>query len=151
MDRSQFRSFAWLLRWCSDSKIVTEEPYSVDTCGGVCTVSPHQMAWEEPRTSPSAVRYTDNTSQCNITARCPVNSAVSMMSPLRPVDVRPQTLLLLQQGLLLLSPDALAAHDHHDRLVPCRFAVRRAARRFFLPLALLRAELFSALATVCYR
>ena len=52
-----------------------------------------------------------------------------MMSPLRPVDVRPQTLLLLPQGLLLLSPAALTAHDHHDRLVPCLFVVRRAARR----------------------
>jgi len=39
-----------------------------------------------------------------------------MMSPFHPVDVRPQTLLLLPQGLLLLSPDPLAAHDHHDHL-----------------------------------
>ena len=74
-----------------------------------------------------------------------------MMSSLRPVYVRPQTLLLLPQGLLLLSSDSLTAHDHHDRLVPCFFAVRRAARRLLLPLALLRAELFSALATACYR
>ena len=74
-----------------------------------------------------------------------------MMTPLGPVDVRPQTLLLLPQRLLLLSTDALAAHDHHDRLVACFFAVRRAARRLFLPLALLRAELFSALATARYR
>jgi len=32
-----------------------------------------------------------------------------MMSPLRPDDVRSHTLLLLPQGLVLLSPDALAA------------------------------------------
>jgi len=74
-----------------------------------------------------------------------------MTTSLRLVDVRPQALLLLPQRLLLLSTDALAAHDHHDRLVACLFAVRRAARRLFVPLALLRAELFSALATARYR
>jgi len=41
----------------------------------------------------------------------------------------------------------LAAHDHRDRPVPCFFVVRRAARCLFLLLALLQAELFSALAT----
>ncbi|SRR5216683_93722 len=70
-----------------------------------------------------------------------------MMGFLCPVDVRAQALLLLPQGLLLLAPDALAAHDHHNRLVARLFAVRRAARRLLLPLALQRAELFSALAT----
>ena len=54
------------------------------------------------------------------------------------------------QRLLLLSPDTLAAHDHHDRLVARLLAVRRAARRPVL-LALLRAELFSALAPSRYR
>ena len=54
-----------------------------------------------------------------------------MVSPLRSVDVRPQTLLLLPQGLLLLSPDA---HDHHDWLVLCFFAVRQAARVSFFRL-----------------
>ena len=39
MGRSQFRPFAWLLRWYSNSKIDAEEPCSVDTCGCVRTVS----------------------------------------------------------------------------------------------------------------
>lgn len=52
------------------------------------------------------------------------------------LDVRPQPFVLLPQGLLLLPPDALATHDQHYRLVPRHFAVRRATRRFLLPLAL---------------
>ena len=92
-----------------------------------------------------------DTSPYNMNVSCPVYSAVSMMAPFRPVDVRPQTLLLFPQRLLLLSPHALAIHDHHHRLVPCLFAVRRAARRLFRPPALLRAELFSTLATARYR
>lgn len=73
------------------------------------------------------------------------------MSLLRPVDMRAQTFLLLAQGLLLLPPDALAAHDHHDRLVARLFAVRRAARRVLVPLALQRAKFFSSLAPSRYR
>ena len=68
------------------------------------------------------------------------------MGLLCPLNMSPQTFLLLPQRLLLLSLDTFAAHDHHDRLVARLFAVRRAARRLFPPLALLRAELFSALA-----
>jgi hypothetical protein len=75
----------------------------------------------------------------------------SMMSLLRPVDVRAQTLLLLPQRLLLLPPDALAAHDHHDRLVARLFAIRRAARRLLLPPALQRPEFLPALASSRYR
>jgi hypothetical protein len=40
-----------------------------------------------------------------------------MMSLLFPVDVRTQTLRLLPERLFLFPPDALAAYDHHDRLV----------------------------------
>ena len=69
------------------------------------------------------------------------------MGLLCPLNMSAQTFLLLPQRLLLLSPDTFAAHDHHDRLVARLFAVRRAARRLFPPLALLRAELFPALAT----
>lgn len=80
-----------------------------------------------------------------------VKAAVSMIGLLCPLNMSAQTLLLLVQRLLLLSPDAFAAHDHHDRLVACLFAVRRAARRLLPPLAFLRAELFSALAASRYR
>jgi hypothetical protein len=74
-----------------------------------------------------------------------------MVGLLCSLNMGAQTLLLLVQRLLLFPPDAFAAHDHHDRLIARLFAVRRAARRFLPPLALLRTELFSALAPARYR
>ncbi len=68
-----------------------------------------------------------------------------------PLDMSAQTFLLLLQGLFLFTPHTFAAHDHHDRLIARLFAVRRATRCLFLPLALHRAELFSALATSRYQ
>ncbi len=73
------------------------------------------------------------------------------MGLLRPVDMRAQAFLLLPQGLLLFASDAFAAHDHHYRLVARFLAVRRAARRLLIVLALQRAELFPTFAAARYR
>lgn len=58
-----------------------------------------------------------------------------MISLLSPADVRAQMLLLLPERLLLSPPDALAAHDHRDRLLGTfsRFVELLAASFFRLP------------------
>lgn len=74
-----------------------------------------------------------------------------MIGLLCPLDMSAQTFLLLVQGLFLFASDTFAAHDHHDGFIASLFTVRRAARCLFISFALHRAELFSALATSCYR
>ena len=71
-----------------------------------------------------------------------------MIRLLRRLNMRPQSLLFLPQTLLPLPLDALAPHNHHNRLIPRLLPIRTRARRLLLLLALQTAELLAPLAAL---